>query len=163
MALRPLYGGTDHLLASGLLGIDVTWARDAEDVARAVRPSTGLVLLQTPQNPAFDPERLDDYEAGLKFADRSGRFKADAAVFHYDYSDLQVSAITPIGSATTNATSAEIYGLDLQLGARLGERHKRRPGGDAEARDEKGDAGRYLLGASRRARARFDGCHAVDL
>lgn len=78
--------------------------------------------LQTPQNPAFDPERLDDYEAGLKFADRSGRFKADAAVFHYDYSDLQVSAITPIGSATTNATSAEIYGLDLQLGARLGER-----------------------------------------
>lgn len=74
--------------------------------------------LQTPQNPAFGPERLDDYEAGLKFAGRSGRITADVAVFYYDYSDLQVSEITPIGSATTNATSADIYGLDLQIAVR---------------------------------------------
>ena len=53
--------------------------------------------LQTPQNPAFGPETLDDFEAGLKYADRSRRFRADANVFYYDYSDLQVSAITPIG------------------------------------------------------------------
>ena len=25
VALRPLYGGTDHVLASGLLGTEVTW------------------------------------------------------------------------------------------------------------------------------------------
>lgn len=75
--------------------------------------------LQTPQVPAFAPEKLDDYEAGLKFVDGSGRFKADAAIFYYDYSDLQVSAFTPAGSVTTNATSADIYGLDLQFGARL--------------------------------------------
>ena len=78
--------------------------------------------LQTPQNPAFGPETLDDFEAGLKYADRSRRFRADANVFYYDYSDLQVSALTPIGQATTNATSAEIYGLELQLDARLGRR-----------------------------------------
>ena len=48
-----------------------------------------------------------------------GRFTADASVFYYDYSDLQVSALTPIGQATTNAASAEIYGLELQLDARL--------------------------------------------
>jgi iron complex outermembrane recepter protein len=77
--------------------------------------------LQTPQNPAFGPERLDDFEAGLKFVDRSRRFRADTNVFYYDYSDLQVSAATPIGSVTTNATSAEIYGIELQLDARLGE------------------------------------------
>jgi iron complex outermembrane recepter protein len=76
--------------------------------------------LQTPQNPAFGPETLDDFEAGLKYADRSGRIRADASVFYYDYSDLQVSALTPIGQATTNATSAEIYGLELQLDAQLG-------------------------------------------
>ncbi|MGZ8311334.1 MAG: TonB-dependent receptor [Allosphingosinicella sp.] len=76
--------------------------------------------LQTPQNPAFAPETLDDFEAGLKFVDRSRRFRADANVFYYDYSDLQVSAITPIGSVTANATSAEVYGLELQLEARLG-------------------------------------------
>ena len=75
--------------------------------------------LQTPQNPAFGPERLDDFEAGLKYVDPSRRIRADASIFYYDYSDLQVSAATPIGSATTNATSAEIYGLDLQLDARL--------------------------------------------
>jgi iron complex outermembrane receptor protein len=75
--------------------------------------------LQTPQNPAFGPETLDDFEAGLKYADRSGRVRADASVFYYDYSDLQVSALTPIGQATTNATSAELYGLELQLDARL--------------------------------------------
>ena len=44
------------------------------------------------------------------------------SAFYYDYSDLQVSAATPIGSVTTNATSAEIYGLDLQLDAQLGQR-----------------------------------------
>ena len=26
VAVRPLYGGTDHLLASGLLGLEVSWA-----------------------------------------------------------------------------------------------------------------------------------------
>ena len=56
----------------------------------------------------------------MKFVDRSRRFRADANIFYYDYSDLQVSAITPIGQATTNATSAEIYGMELQLDARLG-------------------------------------------
>ena len=52
VALRPLYGGTDHLLACGLLGIDVTWV-EAHEIAAAVRPETGLVLLETPQNPTL--------------------------------------------------------------------------------------------------------------
>jgi iron complex outermembrane receptor protein len=76
--------------------------------------------LQTPQNPPFGPETLDDFEAGLKYVSGSRRFRADANVFYYDYSDLQVSTITPIGSVTTNAASAELYGLELQLDAQLG-------------------------------------------
>jgi methionine-gamma-lyase len=51
-ALRPLYGGTDHLLACGLLDITVSWVEPSE-VASAVRPDTGLVLLETPQNPTL--------------------------------------------------------------------------------------------------------------
>jgi iron complex outermembrane recepter protein len=74
--------------------------------------------LQTPQNPPFGPETLDDFEAGLKFVDRTRRFRADASFFYYDYSDLQVTAITPIGSTTTNAASAKLYGAELQLDAR---------------------------------------------
>lgn len=50
VAVRPLYGGTDHLLGSGLLGIEATWAQPHE-VAAAIRPDTGLVVLETPQNP----------------------------------------------------------------------------------------------------------------
>jgi cystathionine beta-lyase/cystathionine gamma-synthase len=53
IALRPLYGGSDHLLACSLLGLEVTWARDAFDVAAALRSDTGLVILETPQNPTL--------------------------------------------------------------------------------------------------------------
>jgi methionine-gamma-lyase len=54
VAFRPLYGGSDHLLASGLLGIRVTWVRRPEELGRALRPNTGLVVLETPQNPTLD-------------------------------------------------------------------------------------------------------------
>ena len=50
VAVRPLYGGTDHLLSSGLLNLDVTWA-SPENVACAIRPDTSLVLCETPANP----------------------------------------------------------------------------------------------------------------
>jgi iron complex outermembrane receptor protein len=75
--------------------------------------------LQTPQSPAFGPERLNAYEAGLKFAQPTGRVRANASAFHYDYRDLQVSVFSPLGSVTTNATSADIFGVDLQVAARL--------------------------------------------
>jgi cystathionine beta-lyase/cystathionine gamma-synthase len=52
VAVRPLYGGTDHLLESGLLGIDVTFAAP-DGVAAALRPDTSLVLVETPGNPTL--------------------------------------------------------------------------------------------------------------
>lgn len=52
VAVRPLYGGTDHLLASGLLGLEVTWA-EADTVADAVRADTVLVVVETPANPTL--------------------------------------------------------------------------------------------------------------
>ncbi|WP_320066998.1 trans-sulfuration enzyme family protein [Micromonospora sp. RTGN7] len=53
VAVRPLYGGTDHVLATGLLGTDVTWAHP-DGVAAAVRPDTALVIVETPANPTLD-------------------------------------------------------------------------------------------------------------
>ncbi|SOC56305.1 trans-sulfuration enzyme family protein [Ornithinimicrobium cerasi] len=53
VAVRPLYGGSDHLLATGLLGTRVTWT-DAEGVGDAVAADTGLVLVETPANPTLD-------------------------------------------------------------------------------------------------------------
>lgn len=52
VAIRPVYGGTDHLLSSGLLGLDVTWATP-ETVADSLRPETSMVLLETPANPTM--------------------------------------------------------------------------------------------------------------
>ncbi|MBQ1073508.1 PLP-dependent transferase [Micromonospora sp. C31] len=53
VAVRPLYGGTDHVLATGLLGTTVTWARP-DEVAAAVGPDTALVIAETPANPTLD-------------------------------------------------------------------------------------------------------------
>ncbi|WP_415949589.1 trans-sulfuration enzyme family protein [Streptomyces sp. KLOTTS4A1] len=63
VAVRPLYGCSDHLLNAGLLGTEVTWvdpgghssSNGAESlgkgIAEAIRPDTGLVLVESPANP----------------------------------------------------------------------------------------------------------------
>jgi methionine-gamma-lyase len=53
VAVRPLYGGTDHVLESGLLGTSVTWA-GVDGIAAAIRPDTGLVIVETPANPTLE-------------------------------------------------------------------------------------------------------------
>lgn len=52
VAVRPLYGSSDHLLASGLLGNQVTFA-EPEKAAAALRPDTGLVIVESPANPTL--------------------------------------------------------------------------------------------------------------
>ncbi|MFC7216899.1 trans-sulfuration enzyme family protein [Streptomyces polyrhachis] len=52
VAVRPLYGCSDHLLNTGLLGTEVTWT-DPAGVADAIRPDTGLVMVETPANPTL--------------------------------------------------------------------------------------------------------------
>jgi cystathionine gamma-synthase/methionine-gamma-lyase len=53
VAVRPLYGGSDHLLASGVLGTEVTFSTP-EGVHAALRPDTGLVIVETPANPSLE-------------------------------------------------------------------------------------------------------------
>ncbi|MFM1917642.1 MAG: hypothetical protein RJB01_1157 [Actinomycetota bacterium] len=53
LAIRPLYGGTDAILASGLLGTEVQFV-DPEHVAAAVTNRTGLVVLESPSNPTLE-------------------------------------------------------------------------------------------------------------
>lgn len=65
VAVRPLYGGSDHLLATGALGTEVTFTT-ADGVHGALRPDTGLVILETPANPSLD---LVDIAAVVAAAD----------------------------------------------------------------------------------------------
>jgi methionine-gamma-lyase len=59
VAVRPLYGGTDHLLASGMLGLEVTWA-EADGIAAAIRSDTAMVIVETPANPTLALLDLED-------------------------------------------------------------------------------------------------------
>ncbi|MEC7985349.1 MAG: aminotransferase class I/II-fold pyridoxal phosphate-dependent enzyme [Myxococcota bacterium] len=59
VAVRPLYGGTDHLLSSGLLGLDVTWATP-DNVADAIRENTSLIVCETPANPTVSLLDIED-------------------------------------------------------------------------------------------------------
>ena len=58
VAVRPLYGGTDHLLSSGLLGVSTTYV-EAGLVSSAIRPDTGLIVVETPANPNLDLVDID--------------------------------------------------------------------------------------------------------
>lgn len=58
VAVRPLYGGTDHVLDSGLLGTRVTWAA-VDGIREALRPDTGLVIVETPANPTLEMVDLE--------------------------------------------------------------------------------------------------------
>ena len=53
VGVRPIYGTTDRLLTSGLLGLSVTWTDEA-GVASSIRPDTALVCIETPVNPTLD-------------------------------------------------------------------------------------------------------------
>lgn len=62
IAVRPLYGGTDGLLASGLLGTEVTFA-EVDEIASAITDRTGLVVVESPSNPTLELRDIADVVA----------------------------------------------------------------------------------------------------
>lgn len=59
VAVRPLYGSADHLMVSGMLGVEVTFT-SAHAIKEALRPDTSLVLIETPANPTLDLVDIGD-------------------------------------------------------------------------------------------------------
>lgn len=53
VAVRPLYGTSDFLLESGLLGVSTTFV-NPDEVTGAIRPDTGLVIVESPANPTLN-------------------------------------------------------------------------------------------------------------
>ena len=64
-------------------------------------------------NRTVKPEKIDAYEAGVKFDNRTVSF--EGAFFYYDYKDLQVSLYQSGQALIVNAASSKIYGIDAQL------------------------------------------------
>jgi iron complex outermembrane receptor protein len=81
--------------------------------------AAGVIVASTGRSAAVDPETIKSYELGLKT--EFGIVRADFAAFHYDYSDLQVSAavIDPsTGASLTNlqnAGAAEVNGFEASI------------------------------------------------
>jgi iron complex outermembrane recepter protein len=103
----------DQDLAPGILGY-LSYNRGVK---------SGGFSIRAPTNPAFDPEQLDAYEAGIKseLFGRSVRF--NLAGFYYDYKNIQLPAYVPAGTGTAilNGAAAESYGIDADIEARLSE------------------------------------------
>lgn len=53
VAVRPLYGTSDFLLESGLLGVSTTFV-NPDEVTGAILPDTGLVIVESPANPTLN-------------------------------------------------------------------------------------------------------------
>ncbi len=81
--------------------------------------SGGFNDLQTPANNLpFNPEFIKSYELGAKTEWLDNRLRVNATAFHYDYTDLQVTAFLNGLTVTTNAADATVQGLELEVDAR---------------------------------------------
>ncbi len=74
VAVRPMYGGTDALLSSGLLGLSVSWV-EADRVGEAIRDETALVIVETPANPTL--ELIDIARVAAQISEAAGGGRAE--------------------------------------------------------------------------------------
>ncbi|KRB91246.1 MULTISPECIES: TonB-dependent receptor [unclassified Sphingomonas] len=65
--------------------------------------------------PPFKPEKLTDYEAGIKTTLLDNRLRINLGGFYYDYSNLQVAQVIGSSVFTTNAATARIYGGEAEV------------------------------------------------
>ena len=62
----------------------------------------------------FNPETVVNYEAGAKWVAPGGKIRANLAIFHMDYNDLQVITFSQFSGFTiSNAAQARIRGAEL--------------------------------------------------
>uniref|UniRef100_UPI00099074CC TonB-dependent receptor n=1 Tax=Microbulbifer mangrovi TaxID=927787 RepID=UPI00099074CC len=76
----------------------------------------------------YDPETADTFELGIKTQFMNDRIRLNAAAFHTDYEDMQVTVQTfseatqSFSSAVLNAGQSEIRGLELEMMASITDR-----------------------------------------
>lgn len=68
--------------------------------------------------PPVEPEVLDALEIGFKSEFFGNRLRINAAAYHYDYKNLQVTVLSGSSGILINAAAAKIKGFDLDVTAR---------------------------------------------
>ena len=81
-------------------------------------PGSDQPPLATTVEPAFQPEKITDYELGLKRDWMDHRIRTNLAAYYYDYDNLQVQQKNAdYVILITNAADARVYGLELNTQA----------------------------------------------
>ncbi len=127
VAVRPLYGGTDHLLGSGLLDVETTFCH-ADEIADSLRDDTCLVILETPGNPTLD---LVDIRAA-------------------------VAAAGGVPVAVDNTFATPVLQNPADLGADAGDPQRDQVPRGSRRRDRRGGRDLHRLGRGDPARAQRD-------
>lgn len=81
---------------------------------------SGVFNLVTPTDPAALPEKLDAIEVGVKSDLMDRRLRVNVSGFYYKYKNIQAFQVNGVNTTLSNAASARIWGLDLDVQAALG-------------------------------------------
>jgi outer membrane receptor protein involved in Fe transport len=89
-------------------------------VAKGFRPGGPNVLPPgaPPEVRTYDSDSLITYEAGIKAQSDDGRFTVDAALFHIDWTDIQLIATVSDFNINTNGSKAKVDGAEVSVTAR---------------------------------------------
>lgn len=96
------------------LGIELTPSTDLLLYATASRGYKAGGMNSYAGTAPFDPEFLWSYEAGIKAELLDRRLRVNGSLFHYDYSDLQVSTFIDGFTLVTNAAEAKVNGVEVE-------------------------------------------------
>lgn len=70
--------------------------------------------------PAVEPETLKAYEIGIKSDLLASRLRVNAAIFHYDFQNLQAQVVRTGGAQIVNAAEATMTGGEIDITGILG-------------------------------------------
>lgn len=76
---------------------------------------TGSSDVANPGDLKFDPEFVTSYEVGVKSDLADNRVRFNVAAFYMDFEDKQEQFFNGVTQSTSNAASAEVSGLELEL------------------------------------------------
>jgi iron complex outermembrane recepter protein len=103
----------------------------SEGFKSGVYYTTALTPNPNGTQPFVNPEKIRSFEGGFK-GNLTDSLSLNAAIYHYDYTDVQANAFTVVGglplSILQNAASAKINGIDLEATLRLSENFDIRAG-----------------------------------
>lgn len=114
-----MYGGFSHGFKSGGIGMDPESGggqpsgQNSALIQQLVGIGNGTGFADL-EDPTYDSEFVDAYEVGLKTDYQGGRGRLNAAVFYNDIEDIQFSVFSGTGFSVFNASSAEVYGFEIE-------------------------------------------------